>query len=561
MTGNKGVKDLAVEIMSVDTSPYQPQALALEPNSRGKESARKTDQKTEKIGGYDCEFITRPPDALQADCPVCLQVLREPNQATCCGYSFCRTCIERVQASKGSCPTCSQAVFTVFPDKRLQRSLNQFRVKCTHEKEGCDWTGELGSLESHFKSDCPCEVVDCDFLYAGCEVRLPRRDVPVHIAENLPSHFSLMGVHGRKTTQRIAQLEQENQELKTSLSSVRPYVPLFPINLVMTGFSQRSRADEVWMSEPFYTHPFGYKLRLKVYPNGAGLSKGTHLAIYGFLVRGEFDDHLPWPLRAHVVVQLLNQIGNKTHQELTITFSESTDPKLVGRVMTGELASMGRGNNSFLPIAELDLDSSKERQYLKDDCLRFQVARVFNLEYTGSIERGLRTIERKYLSLESQTFKSAAPVELLLTDFKQLKFYSDEWYSPPFYSHPKGYKLCLNVYANGWGGGKGTHISVFVYLMRGEFDEGLKWPFRGDVTLQLLNQLEDAVHHSWVVDFPSSVNVTITGRVTSGVRAASGRGNARFISHSQLGLNSSNNCQYLKNDCLCLKIAKVELKN
>ena len=43
-------------------------------------------------GGYDCEFIERPKE-LQTDCPICLVVLREPFRVTCCGYSFCQTCV------------------------------------------------------------------------------------------------------------------------------------------------------------------------------------------------------------------------------------------------------------------------------------------------------------------------------------------------------------------------------------------------------------------------------------------------------------------------------------
>ena len=45
--------------------------------------------------------------------------------------------------------------------------------------------------------------------------------------------------------------------------------------------------------------------------------------------------------------------------------------------------------------------------------------------------------------------------------------------------------MCLNVDANRHADGKGTHVSVIVYLMRGEFDDLLKWPFRGEVTIQL----------------------------------------------------------------------------
>ena len=50
--------------------------------------------------------------------------------------------------------------------------------------------------------------------------------------------------------------------------------------------------------------------------------------------------------------------------------------------------------------------------------------------------------------------------------------------------------------ANGEGDGEGTHITVGTCLMRGEFDSQLKWPFRGTVTIQLVNQLEDKEHHT-----------------------------------------------------------------
>ena len=50
-------------------------------------------------------------------------------------------------------------------------------------------------------------------------------------------------------------------------------------------------------------------------------------------------------------------------------------------------------------------------------------------------------------------------------------------FNPPFYSGPGGYKLCIKVYANGTGKGKGTHLSVYAYLMRGDNDDYLLWPF------------------------------------------------------------------------------------
>ena len=47
--------------------------------------------------------------------------------------------------------------------------------------------------------------------------------------------------------------------------------------------------------------------------------------------------------------------------------------------------------------------------------------------------------------------------------------------------------MCIRVVANGLGKGAGTHVSVAVHLMRGEYDSRLVWPFRGDITIQLVN--------------------------------------------------------------------------
>ena len=103
----------------------------------------------------------------------------------------------------------------------------------------------------------------------------------------------------------------------------------------------------------------------------------------------------------------------------------------------------------------------------------------------------------------------------------------DEWYSPPFYSLLRGYKMYLQVHCNGRGAGKGTHVSVFVHLMRGEFDDKLKWPFRGEVTVQLLSQEGRRGHSTKVVNFCDGSSDGVGCRVTDevvGVASGSGLG-------------------------------------
>ena len=41
-------------------------------------------------------------------------------------------------------------------------------------------------------------------------------------------------------------------------------------------------------------------------------------------------------------------------------------------------------------------------------------------------------------------------------------------YSPPFYSAQYGYKMCAKLYMNGDGFGKGSHLSLFFVVMKGE---------------------------------------------------------------------------------------------
>ena len=61
-------------------------------------------------------------------------------------------------------------------------------------------------------------------------------------------------------------------------------------------------------------------------------------------------------------------------------------------------------------------------------------------------------------------------------------------YSPAFYVHRYGYKICLRLYLNGDGLGKSTHMSLFVVVMRSPWDNLLRWPFQQKITLLLYDQ-------------------------------------------------------------------------
>ena len=154
------------------------------------------------------------------------------------------------------------------------------------------------------------------------------------------------------------------------------------------------------------------------------------------------------------------------------------------------------------------------------------------------------------LSMESSTSRSVAPFSFTMKSFEHRKRQKVIWFSPAFYTHGCGYKMQLRIDANGTQDGKNTHMSVFVYLMKGDFDDELLWPFQGHVTVRILNQLEDSNHYERVIEFPKGTNPLSVDRVTVGGRVKVGHGFSQFIPHLDLGCDESERCQYLKDDCL-----------
>ncbi|XP_020913585.1 TNF receptor-associated factor 6 isoform X2 [Exaiptasia diaphana] len=78
-------------------------------------------------------------------------------------------------------------------------------------------------------------------------------------------------------------------------------------------------------------------------------------------------------------------------------------------------------------------------------------------------------------------------------------------HSPPFYTGLYGYKMCLRMNLNGVDSGVDRHISLFVHMMQGEWDDILEWPFTGRITLAILDQSEN-------VEFRRPISETLVAK-------------------------------------------------
>ena len=475
-----------------------------------------------------------------------------------------------------------------------------FPVTC---QQKCGLTLPCQDVEMHLSSDCPLVVVDCEFKLVGCNVRLARKDMPSHLSENLVGHMALL--HNQDTAAKgenmalcmnllvgsIQRLAIDSVSLKSKLAVAEETICyqqdeitklkenktkqkmiihelmcdvisnrkelclhrqfLQPLTLIseftMTDFQKYKTSGERWYSPPFYTSTNGYKLCIRVDANGDETARGTHLSVFSHLMKGKYDENLPWPFQNDITIQLLNQLEDRQHHVQSIYFSETRNLKVVNRVTLGERAKAGWGTRTFICHSDLGFNPDKNCLYLMYGKLKF---RVFN---GNTLTTGIPQ------TLVPQICTS--PIHFTLQNFEWYRNQDREWHSPAFYTHDKGYRMCLEVYPNGCGIGWRSHVSVFICLMQGPFDENLKWPFQGRVTLKIVNQTINNNHYLMTICYNSddSSSNDCAGRVTDKERTM-GRGHEKFLPHNELQYNSRKKTHYLKSNSLQLCIIKVELQ-
>ena len=155
-----------------------------------------------------------------------------------------------------------------------------------------------------------------------------------------------------------------------------------------------------------------------------------------------------------------------------------------------------------------------------------------------------------------QSGNQICPVTIKMSNLNSKKKDEAQWYSDLFYTHNKGYKTGLRIYAAGHGDGKGTHLSVYLYLMKGPHDDELTWPLRGKFEIKLLNQISDSEHHSGTLIFGDDAPDIAAGRVTEGYQSKTGWGSPQYISNEDLDkITPTRQC--LKDDCLFFQVTKL----
>ncbi|OXB79005.1 UNVERIFIED_CONTAM: hypothetical protein H355_004548 [Colinus virginianus] len=336
----------------------------------------------------------------------------------------------------------------------------------------------------HLKTDCQFEELPCP--RADCKEKILRKDLPDHVEKTCKYRETTCKYC--KSQVPMIMLQGTNQQIKAhEASSAVQHVNLL---------KEWSNALE----NKFFLVTLTYCFIKRVIDSQAEKLKELDKEIRPFRQNWEEADSMK-----SSVESLQNRV----------TELESVD----------KTAGQGARNTSMLEtqLSRHDQMLSVHDIRLADMDLRFQVLETAS--YNGVLIWKIRDYKRR---------KQEAVMGKTLS-----------LYSQPFYTGYFGYKMCARVYLNGDGMGKGTHLSLFFVIMRGEYDALLPWPFKQKVTLMLMDQGPSRRHLGDA--FKPDPNSSSFKKPTGEMNIASGC--PVFVAQTVL-----ENGTYIKDDTIFIKV-------
>ena len=448
-----------------------------------------------QYGGYnDYHFVTSLLDGSDLLCKICRFPSRNPHLSSCCGHTFCKSCIDNLKEAKTityACPVCRDSEFSVVLNKQIDRAVRSLHVYCTNEKEGCKWQGEVNNIDTHLRS-CQFEGVKCEnhgceknfqrqFVKSHMDFECPYRDVSCQHCCSIGAHFFIEGKH-------------------------KDECPKFPMpcpNGCDVGTVAREDVDKhrkicsLEMIECEY-YDMGCKAKI------ARKDIKTHN-------REKVDEHL-----------------NFVKCELARTKKDLVQAQTDRATIVQKMIDLPKKFQEH--INDIETQSRKNINRLE--------AQLYNSLCQIHKNCNPWTLKLNALAAMSTSGKQVVPVVLKMTNFFNMIKEKECWESNGFYSHDNECKMCLSVYASDNADG---YLSVELSLV---YDDS-EMPLKGSI--KLLNQINDCEHHCATID---SCNATIA---KSEWMIFSEWKNPTFIPLSHLYAVSSTR-SFIKNDSVFFEV-------
>ena len=308
-----------------------------------------------------------------------------------CGERYPRRCVRVHQTDlcpkrPYSCRYCKHQSTHDDITGRHHELCDKYPVDCPN---GCSvGKVERALLQSHLKNECPSQPVSCDYTIIGCSFKGTRQELLEHeeqmalhhtsavaklmLTNNLKMEDSLVTRMEAQFADITKQMLLQQDEIKSLTDTVLAlkhvigclHTQLMEMEKTVTILKiNRLCLPDAVTSSPFYTHPHGYKLRLRV------LTEGEELGIYTYIVPGEYDNCLKWPFKGTIRVEVLNQLKDENHFSYIFDYSNASPHQCcrATRLMSESLHSMHPG------LPKSALTSKNGTCYIKNNCLLVKV--------------------------------------------------------------------------------------------------------------------------------------------------------------------------------------------
>ena len=227
---------------------------------------------------------------------------------------------------------------------------------------GCGKTMQRQKIKEHVFTKCPHTVIPCKYKGIGCDTELKREDMAAH--EQDDKHH----LHMALDTVNL-------QEAKLQRLNILKHNQIF----VLPDYKKKKETNTIFQFPSFYTHPNGYHMALRVYANGHGDGKSTHVTVFVEILKGKYDAELEWPFTGKVTFTLLNQLEDKNHHTHTMTLTAEYNTRIGskwGKNLIQQSILTRSAKTHYFRGDPLYFRNQKSAntQYLKDDTLYFRLS-------------------------------------------------------------------------------------------------------------------------------------------------------------------------------------------
>lgn len=490
-------------------------------------------------------------------CSNCNNVLNKARQ-TLCGHRYCLACLNWLMRNNKNpvCKKCKEddpstvseeSILTsehFYSDAAINKEISELKVHCANQ--GCNWKNTLKHYEDH-QSQCDYELIPCNI---GCGHMVIRKMLANHLEKGCANNMVVC----KKCTRKIRQAEFQKHTCESSPVKERKPTKAETREKNRQLMNMKNK-DLCRFAEAGCTFK-GSKEKIKEHEQSA-------LVLHMGLLLQVFDN---------IKTSLLSDLGSEDVNEAQVSGMQVKMKRLEDTLHSLRIQGAVEMNGEDLEVDSYTEPSvfhgdQKQRQEL-EECRKKLAELEQKIQVYENIVTVLnREVEKTQLTLAAfecqnrNDQESIKDLELKVTEQQRqlalkdiainslhLRIASLEqatfdgtfiWkiselsrkmqeaaagrgsslYSPAFYTGKYGYKVCMRLYLNGDGAGKGTHISLFFVVMRGEYDALLLWPFKHKVTFFLMDQN----HREHVIDaFRPDLSSTSFQRPVKEMNVASG---------------------------------------